>query len=121
MSSAASQFSLMHGGKVAVVLAPYVSRRLADDGWTRRQVKLWLYENGRVASTEWEHWWGRKALASHQWPKWVTSGAGQGAIPVVESPDDISLIIAGGDLHIPQHAYVPTWGFPPCRITRQLH
>ena len=44
----------------------------------------------------------------------------QGAIPVVENSDDISLIIAGGDLHIPQHAYLPTWGFPPCRITRTI-
>jgi len=30
-------------------------------------------------------------------------------------------VIAGGDLHIAQHAYLPTWGFPPCRITRSIH
>jgi len=121
MSSAVSQFSLMHGGKVAVVLAPYVARRLAGDGWSKRDVKHWLYENGRVATAEWEGWWGRKALSSHQWPQWVTSAAGQGVIPVVESPGDIALVIAGGDLHVAQHAYLPTWGFPPCRITRSIH
>jgi hypothetical protein len=120
MSSAASQFSLMHGGKVAVVLAPYVAQRLAEDGWSKRDVKRWLYENGRVATAQWESWWGRKTLASHQWPQWVTKAAGQGAIPVVENPDDISLVIAGGNLHIPQHAYLPTWGFPPCRITQRV-
>jgi hypothetical protein len=120
MGSAVSQFSLMHGGKVAVVLAPYVARRLADDGWSKRDVKRWLYDNGRVATAHWERWWGRKTLASHRWPEWVMRAAGQGAIPVVENPDDISLVIAGGDLHIPQHAYLPTWGFPPCRITRSI-
>jgi len=120
MSSAVSQFSVMHGGKVAVVLAPYVARRLAEDGWSKRDVKHWLYEKGRVATAQWECWWGRKTLASHQWPQWVMRAAGRGAIPVVEDPDDISLVIAGGDLHIPQHAYLPTWGFPPCRITQQV-
>jgi hypothetical protein len=120
ISSAVSQFSLMHGGKVAVVLAPYVARRLADDGWSKRDVKQWLHENGSVAAGQWQCWWGRKTLASHQWPEWVTRAAQKGAIPAVENPDDITLVIAGGNLHIPQHAYLPTWGFPPCRITRAI-
>jgi hypothetical protein len=120
MGSAVSQFSLMHGGKVAVVLAPYAARRLADDAWSKHDVKRWLYENGRVSTAQWEGWWTRKTLASHQWPQWVISAASHGAIPAVEKPDDISVVIAGGDLHIPQNAYLPTWGFPPCRITRRV-
>jgi hypothetical protein len=120
MGSAASQFSLMHGGKVAVILAPYVARLLAADGLSRQDVKRWLYENGRIAAAEWECWWGRKTLSAHQWPRWVTQSAAKGAIPVVENPDDIALVIAGAGLHIPQHAYFPTWGFPPCRITRRV-
>ena len=28
--------------------------------------------------------------------------------------------VAGGDLAIPQLAYFPSWGFPPCRITREV-
>jgi hypothetical protein len=70
-----------------------------------------------VAADQWEGWWGRKTLASHQWPEWVIRAASHSTIPVVENPDDITLVIAGGNLHIPQHAYLPTWGFPPCRIT----
>jgi hypothetical protein len=120
MGSAVSQFSLMHGGKVAIVLAPYVARRLADDGKSKRDVKRWLYDNGRVATDQWERWWGRKTVAPHRWPQWVTTAAAQGTIPVVEKPDDITVVVAGGDLHIPQHAYLPTWGFPPCRITRTI-
>jgi len=121
MGSAVSQFSLMHGGKVAVVLAPYVARGLAADGWSKHDVKRWLYENGCVSTAQWEGWWTRKTLASHQWPQWVISAASHGAIPAVEKPDDISVVIAGGDLHIPQQVYLPTWGFPSCRITRPIH
>jgi hypothetical protein len=120
MGSAASQFSLMHGGKIAVVLAPYVARRLAEDHWSKRDVKCWLHENGRVQTSQWERWWGRETIKSDQWPHWVVSNAAAGAIAVVEDPNDITLVVAGGDLHIPQHAYLPTWGFPPCRITRSI-
>ena len=120
MGSAVSQFSLMHGGKVAVVLAPFVARRLADDGWSKNDVKEWLFQHGRVLTAQWERWWGRRIGASHRWPQWVTAAATAGTIPVVESPSDISVIIAGANLAIPQHAYFATWGFPPCRITRRI-
>jgi hypothetical protein len=120
MASGVSQFSLLHGGKVAVVLAPYVAQRLSDEGWSKGDVKRWLYENGRVRTDNWERWWTRKTLAVHQWPEWVREEASQGAIPIVEKPDDVVLVIAGGDLHVPQHAYLPTWGFPPCRITKSI-
>ena len=120
MGSAASQFSLMHGGKVTVVMAPYIARRLAGEGWSKRDVKRWLHERGRMATAQWERSWGRQTLVSHQWPRWVMDSATSGTIPVVEEPDDITLVIAGGDLHIPQNAYLPTWGFPPCRITLRL-
>ena len=26
----------------------------------------------------------------------------------------------GADLAIPQLAYFPAWGFPPCRVTREI-
>jgi hypothetical protein len=120
MGSAASQFSLMHGGKVAVVLAPYVAQRLAADGWSKREVKRWLYENGRVATAQWERWWGRQTLGLAQSPRGQSEAAGRDSLTVVLEPDDITMVVAGGDLHIPQHAYLPTWGFPPCRITRRL-
>jgi hypothetical protein len=28
--------------------------------------------------------------------------------------------VAGADLPIPQHAYSPSWGHPPCRVTREI-
>jgi hypothetical protein len=120
MGSAVSQFSLMHGGKVAVVLAPYLARRLGADGWSKDHVKRWLYDNGRVPTAQWERWWGSRTLASHPWPGWVSRAAAGGAIPVVENYRDILVVVAGGDLPIPQNAYLPTWGFPPCRITRPI-
>jgi len=28
--------------------------------------------------------------------------------------------VAGADLPIPQHVYCPSWGYPPCRVTREI-
>jgi hypothetical protein len=41
-------------------------------------------------------------------------------LPVVKEPGDITVVVAGGDLAIPQLAYFPSWGFPPCRLTREI-
>ena len=39
-------------------------------------------------------------------------------VPIVEHPKDISVVVSGGDLEIAQQAYLPTWGFPACRVQR---
>ncbi|MGH8012711.1 MAG: hypothetical protein ACREQ4_09450 [Candidatus Binataceae bacterium] len=120
MGSAASHFSVMHGGKVAVALAPYVARRCAERGMSKRNVKFWLHEHGRIAVEQWRGSWAFSVMKSANWPRWVTEAARHDSLPVVENPEDIVLFVTGGDLPIAQHAYFPTWGFPPCRITKEI-
>jgi len=43
-----------------------------------------------------------------------------GTLPVLREPGDITVVVSGADLAIPQLAYFPSWGFPPCRITREI-
>lgn len=121
MGSAASFFALLHSGKVAVVLAPYVAQKLASEGWSKDDVRRCLYEQGRVsvAALEWS-WLFSSVLGREKWPDWVRRAAEQGSVPAVKHPEDITLIVAGGDIPIPQNVYFPSWGFPPCRITRDI-
>lgn len=116
MASAASAFTMLHEGRVAVVVAPYVARRLAADGWSKDDARRWLHAQARVPAAAWQSWWLRGT--ARQWPAWVTEASG--ALPVVRDPDDITIVVAGGHLAIPQLAYFPSWGFPPCRITREV-
>lgn len=120
MGSAASHFSIMHGGKIAIALAPYVARQCAERGMSKRNVKHWLHEHGRIRTQDWERSWAFAVMKAVRWPRWVIEAAARGAIPAVESPSDIVLFVAGGDLPIPQNVYFPSWGFPPCRITREI-
>lgn len=121
MGSAASAFSLLHGGKVCAIVAPATAARLAADGFDKAAVRRWLWEQGRVPVADWRRWWTYNTIAKDgRWPEWVLAAADNGLIPAVETPDDIVVVVAGGDVPIAQQAYLPTWGFPACCITKPI-
>lgn len=122
MGSAASYFTMLYDGKVAVVLAPHVAQTLAAGGWSKADVRRYLYEQGRVpAEALARSWLFGTAHPEKKWPDWLRQAAAQGPVPVVRKAEDITLIVAGGTIPIPQNAYFPSWGFPPCRITRVIN
>ena len=120
MGSAASLFTMLHNGKVAVVLAPFVAQRLAREGWSKDDVRRELHERGRLPAETWRHSWLHATVRDSDWPAWVRAAAEGGSIPAVREPADITVVVAGADLEIPQNAYFPSWGHPPCRITRAV-
>ncbi len=121
MGSAASHFTMMYEGKVAVVLAPHVAQTLAAEGWSKDDVRRYLYDHGRVPVTALEQsWLFGTTFPPERWPEWLREAAAQGAVPAVRAPEDITIVIAGGTIPIPQHVYFPSWGFPPCCITREV-
>jgi hypothetical protein len=120
MGSAASLFGILHGGKPTVILSPFTARRLAGEGWTRERVRRELFARGRLPADTWRRSWIHATVRASDWPDWAIAAAASGAIPAVGEPDDITLVVAGAELPIPQHAYCPSWGHPPCRITREI-
>jgi hypothetical protein len=121
IGSAASLFGILHSGKAAVILSPFTARRLAGEGHTRADVRRELYTRGRLPAQMWRGSWIHATVRATDWPEWaVTAAAESGSIPAVREPDDLTLIVAGADLPIPQHVYCPSWGYPPCRVTREI-
>ncbi len=120
MGSAASLFGILHSGVPAVILSPFTARRLAGEGWTRARVREELFAHGRLAADTWRRSWIHATVRASDWPDWAIAAAESGSIPAVREPDDITLIVAGAELPIPQHAYCPSWGHPPCRVTREI-
>jgi hypothetical protein len=121
MGSAASLFGILHGGRPGVILSPFTARRLARDGLTRADVRRELFARGRLPTETWRRSWIHGTVRASDWPEWVRLAAErEGSIPAVQEPDDITLVVAGADLPIPQHAYCPSWGHPPCRVTREI-
>jgi len=120
MASAASNLTRAHSGKVAVALSPHTARMLAGRGLGKDDVKRYLWERSGMPVDAWRASWVTATLKAHRWPAWVAAGVAKGAVPAVGDPADITLVVAGGDVPITQHAYFPSWGFPPCRITKEI-
>jgi hypothetical protein len=120
IGSAASLFAMLHDGKAAVVVAPFVARRLAGEGWSKDDVRRALHERGRLPAETWRRSWLRAAVRDADWPAWVRAAADGGSIPAVREPGDLAVVVAGADLEIPQNAYFPSWGHPPCCLTREV-
>lgn len=118
MASAVSIFSVIHGGFVAVLLAPATARRLDQAGWSKSDIVEFLFQHGRIPLKQWRRFWVRERITpNYGLPEWVQDAENrQQPIPVVKSAKDIVLFVAGGEAPIPQHVYFPTWGFPPCRL-----
>ncbi|MFO1162199.1 MAG: hypothetical protein U1E60_25395 [Reyranellaceae bacterium] len=121
MGTAMSGFGILWGGKPTVLIAPAVADDCASRGMSKADVRRFLWQHGRWRREDWEKsWLTERIVANRRWPDWVEEAAKAGDIPVTRTPDDIVLVVAGGDVPIPQNAYCPTWGFPPACITREV-
>jgi hypothetical protein len=120
IGSAASLFGILHSGRPTVILSPFTARRLAGEGLTRADVRRELYTRGRLPAETWRRSWIHATVRESDWPEWARAAAPSGSIPAVGEADDLTLVVAGADLPIPQHVYCPSWGHPPCRVTREI-
>ena len=120
IGSAASLFGILHSGRPGVILSPFTARRLAGAGFTRADVRRRLFDHGRLSADVWRRSWIHGAVRDSDWPGWARDAARTGTIPAVREADDLTVIVAGADLPIPQHVYCPSWGHPPCRVTREV-
>ena len=121
MGTAMSGFGILWNGKPTVLIAPAVAADCARRGMSKDDVRRFLWQHGRWRREHWERsWLTERIVANRRWPDWVEEAAKAGDIPVTRTPDDIVLVVAGGDVPIPQNAYCPSWGFPPARITREV-
>ncbi len=121
MGTAASGFGILWSGRPTVLIAPAVAADCARRGMSKDDVRRFLWQHGRWRREDWQKsWLTERIVAGRRWPDWVEEAAEAGDIPAVRSPDDIVLVVAGGDIPIPQNAYCPSWGFPPACITREV-
>ena len=120
MGSAVSSFAMLWSGRVAVIVAPFVAAKAAREGWSRADVRRHLHAEGTMPVATWRRSWLHATAQPHAWPDWVRAAEGTGRLPVVREPDDITVVVAGADLAIPQNAYLPSWGHPPCRLVREV-
>ena len=104
--------NMIHGGHMLGVVSPLIAHGLHDEGWTKRDVQLYLYERARVPVERVRRYkelrYGRnvEAGAPYFWPKWLDTDGPETMLPVVRDPDNIMIVVAG-DPARSRSAYCP--------------
>ena len=121
MGSAASAFQILWNGIATVLISPATAAALSRSNMTKADAATWLWQHGRWPAEQWRASWLYRTVESpERWAPWVQASAAEGAVAPTAGPDDITIVVAGGDIPIAQHVYCPSWGFPPARITRRI-
>ena len=104
--------NMWHGGYAVVVISPLVARGLDQEGWTKKDVQLYLYERARVPVDRVQRYnklrFGREQEPGdpYYWPKWLSVDEPDINVPIVRHPDNM-LVLVAGDVGRSRSAYCP--------------
>lgn len=96
-------------GDTMVVLCPEHAESIANAGWKKKDVKYFLWENARqpIRELKYNGMYG-KEYKKNYWPRWVDLENEETLIPIVRTPDDILVLVAGGKGR--HTVFMPGWG-----------
>jgi hypothetical protein len=94
-------------GETLVVLNPWQARQFHREGWSKQDIKMYLWEQartpvGRIKAAD------AIGMGGQFWPKWVDVDDPHFLVPITARPEDIHLMVAGGDTYFA--AVCPGWG-----------
>ena len=95
-------------GSCAVIIGPEHANTIAGDGWSRHDVRNYLWMNAGNDFDELSFHGRYGKIYNRNWPKWYKRESGV-RIPIVPSADDIHLFVVGGEAGR-FSAFVPGWG-----------
>jgi len=95
-------------GSCAVVIGPEHAATISKDGWTRHDVRnyLWMNAGNKFSALSFNDRYGK--IYNRNLPRWYKRQP-DARIPIVPSADDIHLFVAGGEAGR-FSAFIPGWG-----------
>ena len=104
LREAGSNNILTHGGQPMVVFGPEHAATVARDGYSKDDVKRFLWERARLPESDWSPDWRTEAMRER-----LLDEIGRAdAIPIARHWSDINVIVAGG---AGKHSsWIPTFG-----------
>ena len=110
--------NIIHGGHAVVVISPLIAHTLHQEGWTKDEVKFYLYERARVPVERVQRYkqlrYGRTQEAGnpYYWPSWLNVDEPGITVPVVRDPRNF-LVLVAGDPGRSRSAYCPARPYNP--------
>lgn len=87
-------FSIKKTG-IWLILGPEHAATIAGDGWTKEDVRNFVYDRARLPVRRLKAAGGMWGM--HSWPAWFDGVDDEDKVPVMASPDRLGIIVAGGE------------------------
>ena len=100
------------GTQIVLVLCPEHAEDIHASGLSKADVREFIYQNARMPIHQLE---GIGHYGNRNWPLWIDQTNPNTLVPIALSPDDIVVVVAGGDGR--HSAWLSGWGVT--RITTQ--
>lgn len=114
------------GGEMGLVLCARVARSFADAGWSRDDVKRYLFEHARKRVKDFagefgaeERRAGAEGYGLGMLPKWMDTNDPEFAIPSLWSPENL-MVAVSGSYHGHRAAVLPGWVIGGVACTRLI-
>lgn len=78
-----------------LILGPEHAATIAADGWSKDDIRIYLYEQARFPLSELKSIGGLWGM--HSWPNWFEGFCDADRVPVIASPDRLGIVVAGGE------------------------
>ncbi|MFC1861413.1 hypothetical protein ACFLYL_03990 [Chloroflexota bacterium] len=112
-------------GEVLLVFAEIAMERFDNDGWSKKGIKEFLWENSKIPYWKIERTGmlitpssGGTNWAELYWPNWIDRSNPDTPVPITASPDEIHIIAAGG--RGCWSALCEGWGLGGRAVTREI-
>jgi hypothetical protein len=105
------------GGEPLLVMCPEHAHRVAQGGFTKKEVKTFLYENSRIPITRFSREVVSNVIQKRR-PKWYLDAGPEARVAIADNPEAIMVVVAGGaGAH---SVFVPTFGSSTKAVTKPV-
>ena len=102
------------GAQIVLVICPEHAADMAGSGLSKENIRDFIFQNARMPLGQLKdvaHYGNRN------WPSWIDESDPEERVPIVASPDDIVVVVAGGDGR--HSAWLAGWGVTRI-VTREI-
>lgn len=91
-------YNMYRGGEVIIVMSPTHAHILAGQGWSKDDARYYLWEKARRPLGTLRRGGSYNFGGVLNWPRWVDADDDGYLVPVAHRPQDIMIVVAGGEV-----------------------
>lgn len=102
------------GVQIVLVICPEHAADMAGSGLSKADIREFIFQNARMPLAQLK---GVAHYGNRNWPSWIDESNPEERVPIVANPDDIVVVVAGGDGR--HSAWLAGWGVTRI-VTREI-